>query len=59
MYIGRHLNYPPVIFSQIFEKEIQNFTKIRPVGVDMFHAEGLMDGQDKDNTRFSQFCESA
>ena len=31
--------------------------KIRPVGVELFHADRRMDRYDKDNTYFSQFRE--
>jgi hypothetical protein len=31
--------------------------KIRPVGAELFHANGRMDGYDETNSRFSQFCE--
>jgi hypothetical protein len=33
--------------------------KIRPVGAELFHAEGWTDGHDEANSRFSQFCERA
>ena len=38
--------------------QISNVMKIRPVG-EMFHVDGQTDIHDKDNGRFSQFCESA
>jgi hypothetical protein len=50
---------------QIFEKNIpiSNFTKFRPVGAELFHAEGRTDGQTdrhgEDNSRFSKFCDRA
>ena len=31
--------------------------KIRPVGAELFHADGWTDGRDGANSRFSQFCE--
>jgi hypothetical protein len=31
--------------------------KLRPVGVDLFHADGLTDSHDEADSRFSQFCE--
>jgi len=49
---------------------MSNFTKIRSVGAELFHADGRTDGQrqtqtdrqmdrnDEVNSRFSQFCES-
>jgi hypothetical protein len=33
--------------------------KIRPVGAELFHADGRTDGHNEANSRFSQFCESA
>jgi len=43
--------------GQIFEKNTQlpNFMKIRPVGVEMFHADGQTD-MTKFNSRLSQIC---
>jgi len=35
--------------------EISNFMKIRPVGDELFHAEGRTDRHDEANSRFSQF----
>ena len=32
---------------------------IRPVGAELFHADGRTDGHDEANCRFSQFCEGA
>ena len=41
---------------QIFEKaQMSSFIKIRPVGAELFYAEG----HDEANSRFSQFCERA
>jgi len=47
---------------QIFENtQISNFMTIRPVGAELFHADGRTDGQtnkrDAANNRFSQFFE--
>jgi hypothetical protein len=39
--------------------QISNFMKIRPVAVELFHADGQMDGHDEANSRLSQFCERA
>jgi len=36
--------------------QISNFTKIRPVGAELFHTGGRTDGHDEANSRFSQFC---
>jgi len=33
--------------------------KIRPVGAELFYAEGWTDGHDEANSRFSQVCERA
>jgi len=33
--------------------------KIRPVGAEVFHADGQTERHDKANSRFSQFCERA
>jgi hypothetical protein len=33
--------------------------KIRPVGVELFHADGYADGHDEANSRFSKFCKCA
>jgi hypothetical protein len=53
------------IFWRDFQKilKISNFTKIRPVEAELFHAEERKEGQtkrhDKANNRFSKFCERA
>ena len=53
---------------QIFEKySTSNFMKTRPMGVELFHVDGQMDGQagrqtdghNKNTSRFSQYFESA
>ena len=40
-----------------------HFMKIRPLGAELFHAEGQTDGQadrhDEAKSRFSKFCERA
>ena len=71
MYIGLHVKYPfflsdfNKIVSTDFRKntQISNFMKIRPVGVELLHADGQMDGRmeghDEANSCFSKFCESA
>ena len=38
--------------------QISNFMKIRPVGAELFHADGQTDMM-KLNRRFTQFCERA
>ena len=47
---------------QIFEKkknQISDFMKIRPVGVELFHADRRTYRHDEANSRFPQFCEGA
>jgi hypothetical protein len=46
---------------QIFKKnpQISNFIKIRPVGAELFHADGQTERHEETNRRFSQFCKSA
>jgi len=53
-------------FSKKKNPQIWNFTKIRPVEAELFHASGRKGGgtdgrdrHDEDNSRFSQFCERA
>jgi hypothetical protein len=38
--------------------QISNFMKIRPVGVELFHADRQTDRHDETNSRFLQFCAS-
>jgi len=70
MYIGLHVKYrlflscfnQTWIFSTDFRKILRfsNFKKIRPVGAELFHADGRTDRQTdmtKDKSRFSKFCE--
>jgi hypothetical protein len=53
MYTGFHVQYPSLssdfnetlISGQIFEKYSSSFTKIRPVGAKLFHADGRTDGR--------------
>jgi len=53
MYTGLHVQYPSLssdfngtlISGQIFEKYSSSFTKIRPVGAKLFHADGRADRQ--------------
>jgi len=67
MYIGLHVKYPlflsdiKLYFLYRFSKnnKIKNFMKIRPVGAEMFHADGRTDMYDEANSRFTQFCESS
>jgi hypothetical protein len=61
-----HVKYPlsdlneTWIFSADFREKAQiYFIKIRPVGAELFHMNGQRDGNDKANSRFSQFCECA
>jgi hypothetical protein len=70
---GRHVNC--MVFLSDFKEtwicstdfskytQISNLMKIRPVGADLFHADGQTDGRthrhDEANTNFSQVCEGA
>jgi hypothetical protein len=36
---------------------IPNLSKIRPVGAELFNVDGLTDGDEEVNRRFSQFCQ--
>jgi hypothetical protein len=38
---------------QIFEDTLSNFMKIRPVGAELFRADGRTDRRDEANSRFS------
>jgi hypothetical protein len=73
MYIGLQVKYPLFlsdfnetwIFFDRFSKnpQISSFVKIRPVGAELFLAEGRIDiwtdRHDEDNSSFSQFYERA
>jgi len=62
--MGHHEKYP-LFFSDLMKLEfsknpqISNFMKIRPVGAELFHADGRTDRHDEANIRSSQFCERA
>ena len=43
----------------IFSTDFFFFMKIRPVGVELFHADGRTDGREESISHFSQFCEGA
>jgi hypothetical protein len=55
MFVGMHVKYPFVlselnktwVFDDRFSQntQISNFMKIRPVGTELFHAEGRTDGR--------------
>jgi hypothetical protein len=49
------------LFTDIFSKKAQIFCirKIRPVGAELFYADGQRDGHDEVNSHFSQCCERA
>jgi len=51
------LEFPRQIFEKKKNPRISNSMKFRPVGADLFQADGRTDGQDEANSRFSQFCE--
>jgi len=36
--------------------QISNFVKIRPMGAELFYADGQTDRPDEADSRFSQFC---
>jgi len=38
---------------------MSNFTKIRPMGAELFHVDTRTERRDETNSRFSQVCESA
>ena len=67
MYIGLHVKYPlfssnfneTLIFSRDFQKnpQISNLIKIRPLGAELFHADGQTDRHDEAKSRFSKICE--
>jgi len=42
-----------------FNSGFKGLMKIRPVGAELFHADGRTDRHDDANSRFSQFCERA
>ena len=46
------------IFSTIFgNPQISNFTKIRPVGAELFHEDGRTERHGQACSRFSQICQ--
>jgi hypothetical protein len=48
--------------SYVFEEiQVSNFMKIRPVGVELLHVDGQVDGRrhNEANSRFSPSCERA
>jgi len=46
--------------GQVFQKILKtpNFVTIRPVGAEMFHADGRTDGRDEVNSSFWKFYDS-
>ena len=67
MYTGIRVKYPLfpsdskqtfIILTDYFSKNVQisNVMKIRPVGYELFHANGWTDRHDEANSRGSQFC---
>jgi hypothetical protein len=71
MYKRRHVQCPfllslvrlylNLVFLYIFSTNIQltNSIRIRPVGAELFHADGRTDKQTTTNTRTLQYCERA
>jgi len=69
MYLGLHVKYPfflsdfngNLIFSTTSRTalKIQNFIEIRPVGAELFHADGRTNGHDEASSRLSQFLRKA
>ena len=69
IYICLHVKYP--LFLSDFNKtwiflvtlskntQISNFMKIRPVGAELIHADGLADRHEEADSCFSQFFESS
>jgi hypothetical protein len=59
MYIVLYVKQWNFNFLHRLEKnhEISNFMKIRPVGTELFHADGRTDRHYEANSRFLQFCE--
>jgi hypothetical protein len=51
------LEFFPTDFRK--KAQISSFIKIRPVGVELFHADGQTGGHDEANSCFSQVCKSA
>ena len=63
MYIGHHVkccySWQILVKLEISRhNEIPNFMKIRPVGAELFHADGRADRHEEANSRFSPFCET-
>ena len=57
---AQEFTYSNPLFLSRFSKsaQISNFTKIRPMGAEVFRAD-VQAGVTKFNCRFSQFCEHA
>ena len=54
-FVAQHLNH----CATAVRTQISNFTKVRPVGVQLFHTDGRKDRHDEANSRFPQLCERA
>ena len=50
------LNFSRQAFSEKKNTQISNFMKIRPVGAELFHADGRTDGHDEAISRFRNFA---
>jgi hypothetical protein len=67
MYIGLRVKYSLLLSGfnktrNVLDRfsnhtQIPSLMKIRPVGDDLFHANGRTDRHDEGNGRFSQFCD--
>jgi len=60
MYIGLYVKWKCNSLETDFRKILTpNFMKIRPVGADLFHADGRTDRHEEANSRFCQVCKRA
>jgi hypothetical protein len=49
-------NETRIFWAVFLNTLISNFTKIHPVGAELFHADRRTDSRDEANSRLSQFC---
>jgi len=45
-----------ILYYILADTQVSDLNKIRPVGAELFHADGRTDRRDEANSRFSQFC---